>query len=184
MSDLKRPYEVINSEQYKIGRITVIKDTISIDGSPHPFTYIAYKDSVCILPIYEGRVIAIEQYRHTLNSWELELPCGGIEDGELAENAARRELEEETGYHAGEMVCLGRYYTNPGYSDCMCSVFFTQCTMPGTAHREETELIRVREIPVSTFDEMVNNNQFQLLIGFAAWERAKRHGLIRQEEIL
>lgn len=173
-----RPYPVIRSERYPIGRLTVVKDTILVGGKEHPYTYVAYGDSVCVLPIYQGKVIAIQQYRHTLNRWELELPCGGMERGETPENAARRELEEETGCIAGELVCLGEYYTNQGYSNAACSVYFTQCVGRGPARTEETELIRQCEIPVRDFQKMAEDGRFRLLIGLAAWHQAKRRGLL------
>lgn len=178
MSDTERPYRVIRSEQHRIGRIRVVKDTIEINGTEHPFTYVDFRDSVCVLPVFRGNVIAIEQYRHTLNSWELELPCGGIDSGESPEAAARRELREETGYTAGEMKFLGKYYTNQGYSCAMCSVFFADCAAAGTAEPEETEFIRTRVIPLSEFEKMIGDNRFRLLIGITAWEQAKRRNLI------
>ncbi len=178
MSDMERPYRVVRSEQHRIGRIRVIKDTIEINGKEHPYTYVDFRDSVCVLPVFRGNVIAIEQYRHTLNSWELELPCGGIDSGETPEDAARRELREETGYIAGDMVFLGKYYTNQGYSCAMCSVFFTECSRAGDAEPEETELIHTRVIPLREFEEMIGDNRFRLLIGITAWEQAKRRNLI------
>ena len=72
-----------------------------------------------ILAIDDGHVILVEQYRVPLDSWCLELPAGLVGDdveGEEAEVAAIRELEEETGYRAGRMVDLGRFYASPGMS--------------------------------------------------------------------
>jgi ADP-ribose pyrophosphatase len=72
-----------------------------------------------ILAVDEGHVILVEQYRVPLNSWCLELPAGLIGDdveGEEAEVAAIRELEEETGYRAERMVDLGRFHASPGMS--------------------------------------------------------------------
>lgn len=178
MREGTRPYEVVRSERHQIGRIAVIRDTIVINGNEHAYTYVDFRDSVCVLPVYEGRVIAIEQYRHALDSWELELPCGGIEPGETPEAAGRRELLEETGFVAGEMVYLGKYYTNQGYSSAACSVFFTKCTARGPASRDETELIRTHEIPVARFDRMTATNRFRLLIGLEAWNRAKLFALV------
>lgn len=174
----KRPYEIARHETYPIGRLTVVKDTIRIGGKEHPYTYVQYGDSVCVLPVYQGNVIAIEQYRHTLNRWELEIPCGGIEPGETPEDAARRELYEETGFVAGEMTYLGEYYTNQGYSNAMCSVFFTPCERREAARRDETELIRLREIPLEEFAVMAEDGRFRLLIGLAAWRQAERRGLL------
>lgn len=178
MLEEKRPYPVLRRERHQIGRISVIKDTILTNGHEHPFTYVEYRDSVCILALYQGNVIAIEQYRHTLNSWELELPCGGVDESETAEEAAARELREETGFCAGELTFLGKYYTNQGYSSCSCSIYFTECTERGEAEREETELIQMRPIPVHEFDMMVRKGTFRLLIGAVAWERARACGLV------
>ena len=72
-----------------------------------------------ILAIDGGDVILVEQYRVPLGSHCLELPAGLIgddTDGEEAEAAAIRELEEETGYRAERMVELGRFQSSPGMS--------------------------------------------------------------------
>jgi len=70
-----------------------------------------------ILAIDEGHVVLVEQYRVPLGRNCLELPAGLVGDdvdGEEAEAAAIRELEEETGYRAASMADLGRYYSSPG----------------------------------------------------------------------
>ncbi len=66
-----------------------------------------------------GHAILVEQYRVPIGAWCLELPAGLIGDdreGEQAEAAAIRELEEETGYRAARMVDLGRFHASPGMS--------------------------------------------------------------------
>ncbi len=72
-----------------------------------------------ILAIHDGAAILVEQFRVPLGRPCLELPAGLVGDdveGEEAEIAAIRELEEETGYRAEHMVDLGRYYASPGMS--------------------------------------------------------------------
>jgi ADP-ribose pyrophosphatase len=72
-----------------------------------------------ILAVDDGHVVLVEQYRVPLGSFCLELPAGLIGDdveGEEAEIAAIRELEEETGYRAERMVELGRFFASPGMS--------------------------------------------------------------------
>ena len=72
-----------------------------------------------ILAIHEGEAILVEQYRMPLGRPCLELPAGLVGDdveGEQAEIAAIRELEEETGYRAERMIDLGRFYASPGMS--------------------------------------------------------------------
>jgi ADP-ribose pyrophosphatase len=70
-----------------------------------------------ILAVDEGHVLLVEQFRAPLQAQCLELPAGLIGDdqeGEPAEDAARRELEEETGYRADRMIDLGRFHSSPG----------------------------------------------------------------------
>ena len=72
-----------------------------------------------ILAVDDGHVLLVEQFRVPLGSSCLELPAGLIGDdveGEEAETAAIRELEEETGYRAARMVDLGRFFASPGMS--------------------------------------------------------------------
>lgn len=77
-----------------------------------------------ILAVHDGAAILVEQYRVPLGGMCLELPAGLIgDDGadEAPAAAAIRELEEETGWRAGRMVDLGRFYSSPG----MASEAFT-----------------------------------------------------------
>ena len=70
-----------------------------------------------ILAVDDGHILFVEQYRVPLGRNCLELPAGLVGDeteGEKAEAAAIRELEEETGYCAQAMTGLGRYYSSPG----------------------------------------------------------------------
>ena len=72
-----------------------------------------------ILAIDEGHAILVEQYRAPLQKMCIELPAGLVGDeteGEEAETAALRELEEETGYRAERVTDLGRYFSSPGMS--------------------------------------------------------------------
>jgi len=74
--------------------------------------------AVVILAIDAGHVLLVEQYRVPLGRPCLELPAGIVGDegdpDEAAETAAARELEEETGYRAADMVCVGEFHSSPG----------------------------------------------------------------------
>ena len=70
-----------------------------------------------ILAVDDGHVLLVEQYRVPIGKNCLELPAGLVGDevaGEPAEIAAGRELEEETGYRAGNIENLGEFYSSPG----------------------------------------------------------------------
>ena len=72
-----------------------------------------------ILPVDAGEVVLVEQYRVPLNRRCLELPAGLIGDHDGGETddplaAAKRELEEETGYRAADWQDLGEFWSSPG----------------------------------------------------------------------
>jgi ADP-ribose pyrophosphatase len=105
-----------------------------------------------ILAVDEDHVILVEQYRVPLGRQCLELPAGLVgdeEEGEKAESAAIRELEEETGYRAERMVELGRFHASPG----MSSEGFTLLRAEGLARIGEGggtggEEIEVHRVPL------------------------------------
>ncbi len=70
-----------------------------------------------ILAIDDGHVLLVEQFRVPLGANCLELPAGLIGDdteGECLEDAAARELEEETGFRAARIERIGEFYSSPG----------------------------------------------------------------------
>ncbi|WP_341285739.1 NUDIX hydrolase [Priestia megaterium] len=74
-------------------------------------------DIVAVLPILPNdKVVLVEQYRVPANERTIELVCGGIEEGESAECAAMREVEEEIGYAVEELTSIGTYVSCPAYT--------------------------------------------------------------------
>ena len=73
--------------------------------------------AVVILAEHDGSVLLVEQPRVPLGRRCLELPAGLVGDTQAedsVEQAARRELEEETGFAAEQIEMLGEYYSSPG----------------------------------------------------------------------
>ena len=105
-----------------------------------------------ILAVDHGAVILVEQYRVPLGCNCLELPAGLVGDdgeGEGTEAAAKRELEEETGYRARSMTELGRFHSSPG----MVSEGFTLLRAEGLERigeggGVEGEDIQVHRVPL------------------------------------
>lgn len=172
------PYEIVSRERYDIGRIHVVKDTLRIDGELYPYTFAKTRDGVCIFPVCDEGIVVIEQYRHSLNRWMVEVPAGAVDPGEQPEEAARRELLEETGYVANQMVNMGRYCENEGVSSSYCTLFFARCRKETQPRCEKTELIRTKVLSAEEFELLVKENGFHLLIGLVAWYRARENGML------
>jgi ADP-ribose pyrophosphatase len=106
-----------------------------------------------ILAVDDGNVLLVEQYRVPLGSNCLELPAGLIGDdneGEEAETAAGRELEEETGYRAERLTALGLFHSSPGMvSEGFTLVRAEGLTKVGAGGGVEGEDIIVHRVPLA-----------------------------------
>ncbi len=87
------------------------------NGKEGIYSVVDKDDCAIILPIEDGRVWLVEQFRYTIQERALELPQGGWEtDSVDPEELARGELKEETGLHAAEMTYLGFLWIAYGFS--------------------------------------------------------------------
>lgn len=81
-------------------------------------TTIIHPGACVILPVTtDGEILVIRQFRPSLNKWLIELPAGTIEPGEAPRVCAQRELEEETGYRASQLIELGTVTPLAGFCD-------------------------------------------------------------------
>jgi len=108
------------------------------------YTLVEHPGYVMVVPLLgDGRVILERVYRYTVQETVLECPSGGL-DGDTPEQAARRELEEETGWVAGMLDPLGSFYGSNGISDERFHLFLaTELSQSGKMNREPTEQIEL-----------------------------------------
>jgi ADP-ribose pyrophosphatase len=128
-------------------------------------------DSAIILPIDQGRIWLVEQFRYTIQERALELPQGGWEmEVEHPEELARGELKEELGLHAAEMTYLGALWIAYGFTKQKQHVFLaTGLTPTGkTPDAEEHDLV-ARSFAVSEFEEMMLNGTIRDNCTLSAW---------------
>jgi len=100
------------------GRIVSLReDTATLgDGRTVSREVVEHAEVAAIVPIdANGSVILVRQYRLPAREALLEIPAGGADDGEAIEEAAQRELREETGYRAGRLERLCGFFVSPGY---------------------------------------------------------------------
>lgn len=119
-------------------------------------------DIALIFPVTVDRhIVFVQQYRHGAGEILLELPAGAFDPAvEAAETAAMRELEEETGYVAHELMKLGILYDNPVKETNKIHLFLAQnLAHPGPQTLDETEDIEVVLIPISDVLQCIAQGQ-------------------------
>ncbi len=111
----EKEYGIINSELIYNGPVKLRLDTFRVNGKIFTKEVVEHNASVGIIPITNnGEIVLIKQYRHAVDEYLIEIPAGKIENEENPIEAAKRELEEETGYR-GELTPLTQCYLAPGY---------------------------------------------------------------------
>jgi ADP-ribose pyrophosphatase len=134
----------------------VRQDEVALpSGEAIDYTLVEHPGYTMVVPVLDdGRVILERVFRYALQETLLECPSGGL-DGQAPDQAALRELEEETGWVAGTITQLGAFYGSAGISDERYCVFLAQqLTETGRMAREATEQMVVELMPLEQAFEL------------------------------
>ncbi|MGI8552219.1 MAG: NUDIX hydrolase [Dehalococcoidia bacterium] len=114
------------------------------DGRSPTSEVVLHRPCVAMVPVdADGRIILVRQFRAPAASELLEIPAGGIDEGEAIEAAVQRELQEETGFRAGSIRRLGAFYTAPGYCTEFIHIFRCESLSESRLAADEDEQIEV-----------------------------------------
>lgn len=126
-------YETRDSEVVHDGFVRVRRDTVETpDGEVAEREVAVRDDAVGVVALRGGDVVLLRHYRHPHGRYLLEIPAGMLDkEGETREEAARRELAEETGLEAGALEELITFENSAGWTDESTTVFLARDVREG-----------------------------------------------------
>ena len=127
------------------------------NGRDTEMAFIRHPGSIAVVPLLDDNTVVMElQYRHPVGEYLLEIPAGTLEPGELPLDCAKRELEEETGFRARELIELGKIHMIPAYSDEEIHVFIATGLTPAEQDLDPDEIIEVVTYPLAKALQMID----------------------------
>ena len=129
-------------------------------GREHDFDVIESVDWVNIVPVTpSGDVVLVAQYRHGIERVTLEVPGGMVDAVDPSPlHAARREMQEETGYDSDDVVPLGSVHPNPAIQNNQCHTFLARNAVPRfEVSFDGTEETRVTLVPLERIPDLVRD---------------------------
>lgn len=151
----------VTSEKIYTGRVVSLKvDTVETQaGRLTTREVVVRPDTVSVLAIDdESNVLLVSQHRYVLGADTLEIPAGTIDPGETPEQAALRELREETGYGCDSLVLLHTYMPAIGYCTESMSIYLARGLSPEPLKGDEERISTVRMPFGEAYDAVLSGN--------------------------
>lgn len=153
----------INRKKQYAGKIfsLLVGEVRLDDGNIAGREIIEHSGGVAIVPVLNDSVILIRQFRISIEREIIELPAGRLEDGESPEICASRELEEELGYQAGEIILATSYFSSVGFTNERMYIFLAFDLKEVEKKLEWDERIEIIKVPMSEIENKLSSNEFE-----------------------
>lgn len=156
-----REEKISEKEIYKGSIVHLTVDTVRLpDGKSATREVAWHKGAVCVVPLTEnGEIILEKQFRYPFSEVITEIPAGKMDhEGENPEEAARRELLEETGFTARELIFIGTYYPSPAILSEKIYMYVAKGLEKHSQKLDEDEFLDVFTIPFEDAVKMILDN--------------------------
>jgi len=141
------------------------------DGVRGTFHVLENPDWVNVIAVTkDAQVVLIKQFRHGTENVILEIPGGMVDENEPPEDAAKRELLEETGYSSQNWISLGRSHPNPAIQNNWVYHYLAlDCEKTGDVSFDEHENIAAKLVPLSDMSRLITDGKITHSLVVAAF---------------
>lgn len=185
IDESKNPWVTVSEKEiYDNPWITLShREVITPTGTPGIYGLVHFKNTaIGIVPLDDDyNTWLVGQYRYALNEYSWEIPEGGGLIGTSVIDAAKRELQEETGIQATKWQKILDMHTSNSVTDECGVVYVAQGLSFGEAMPEETEELAIRKLPLSEAFEMVMDGRITDSLAMVAI--MKVHHLIQKGQL-
>lgn len=178
----KRRTEGLSAEDTRVGVLAedpyllVMRDAVRFaDGSYGLYNRLIVPGGAAILPILDGAVALLHRFRHGTRAWHLEAPRGSLSGIGTGEDEARRELLEEIGAHATEMIDLGELHATTGCLDETHRLYLARIPSIGRPDQHEA-IASIRILPIAELEQLIANGTITDGPTLALFLRARLRG--------
>ena len=156
--------ETVDQKVVYKGRIVTLRTDIARleNGRMAGREVVEHPGGVCVLPLEEdGTTYLVRQFRYPFGEVTEELPAGKLDGPEDHEKAGRRELSEEIGCEAGELIYLGKLLASPGFCTEVLHMYLARKLKHGEQHLDEGEFLDVIRLPFPEVLEKVLSGEIK-----------------------
>ncbi len=155
--------KVLSSEKIYEGRIINLRrDKVTVVNGTSYREVVEHSGGAVLAAITpDNKMVMVRQYRRPADKVMFEAPAGKIDPGEDPLETAKRELKEETGYTAGNVRYLTKFYTSVGFSEEVLYLYLCTDLVQGETDFDENEALDIEKWDIDELHEMVMRGELE-----------------------
>ena len=177
---MSKPTVLSSKIAYSFKYLSMVEEQLVLPtGQTTNHMTVQHPGAIVILPITdEGHILFIRQYRHSIGDMLLELPAGALNHGENPLESAQRELQEETGFAARDIVSLGIAFPVPGFCSEVQHFFVARGLFESRLPADDDEQIELAPMTVADVEAHIKEGTLPDSKSVALFMRARLNGYI------